>query len=108
MKAPTIAPSFELLFVACWLVIPALLATRLSRRRGVLLGALTFWAFSLAHPVIAPEHYFVGGTGSLLLGWLWGFFYCAICYRVGQSLRQSDRLKQQTSRRASLIESNNA
>lgn len=68
MTAPTLAPALELLFVIGWLVIPALLACRLSRRVGVLLGTLTFWAFSVGHNLIAAERYFLGGGGSLLFG----------------------------------------
>ena len=92
MTVSTFASALELLFVVGWLAIPALLACRLSRRVGVLLGTLTFWVFSVGHTLIAPERYFLGG-GSLLFGWLSGFLYSALCYRVAQSLRQSDHLK---------------
>jgi hypothetical protein len=93
MPTPTIAPALELLFVAGWLIIPASLAYWLSRRLGVLLGTLTFWAFCMAHPLIAPERYFLGGGASLLLGWLGGFIYSAFWHRVAQALQKSDRLK---------------
>jgi hypothetical protein len=97
MTTPTLAPALELLFVACWIIIPALFACRLSRRLGVLLGTLAFWAFSVVHPLIAPERYFLGGADSLLFGWLSGFLYSALCYRVAKSLRQSERIKLPTS-----------
>jgi len=97
MTTPTPAPALELLFVACWIIIPALFACRLSRGLGVPLCTLAFWAFSVVHSLIAPERYFLGGAGSLLLGWLWGFLYSGLCYRVAQSFRQSKRLKQPTS-----------
>ena len=97
MSPPTLAPAVELLFVACWIIIPAFFACRLSRRLGVLLGTLGFWTFSVVHLLIAPERYFLGSAGSLLLGWLWGFLYSALCYRIAQGLRESERLKQPTS-----------
>jgi hypothetical protein len=91
---PAMAPIFELLFVACWLVFPALFACRLSRRVGVLLGTVTFWVFSIGHTILAPERYVLGGSGSLLFGWLSGFVYSALWYRVAQSLDRGKRLKE--------------
>jgi hypothetical protein len=93
LSTSILASPLELVLVAGWLLVPALLACRMKRRLGVLLGTLAFWGFSIAHPILAPERYFLGGGASLALGWLPGFLYCALCYRVAQGLRKSDRLK---------------
>ena len=83
--------SIELLFIICWFMLPALLASRITRLRGVLLGTVTFWVFSVAHPFIAPQRYFLGsGSPSLLLGLLCGLVYSALCYRIANSLRKTN------------------
>lgn len=79
--------------MACCFAIPAFLACRLSRRRGVVLATLAFWLLNIANAFFFPARYPVGDAGVFLFGWLPAFCYAALCYRVAEGLRRSERLK---------------
>ena len=93
MNNPMTRSTLELIALAVWFTVPALLISRCHRFR-VLVGTISFWLLgALYYIVVSPPRLALDPGGQwLIFGWISSFLYAAFVARIQTKFRRAENL----------------